>query len=81
METLWKVRQRNVLCNKKKSFKLASKKKKIIGFKLCLKIKKCSKMTSANLTLVNLTAKKIKAFNSFIMGNCLVRLTSRVIDK
>ena len=52
METLWKVRQRNVLCDKKKSFKLALEKKKIIGFKLCLKIKKCSKMTSANLTLV-----------------------------
>ena len=35
METLWKVRQRNILCDKKKSFKLALEKNKIIGFKLC----------------------------------------------
>ena len=34
METLWKVKQRNVLCDKKK-FKLALKKKKIFGFKFC----------------------------------------------
>ena len=65
METLWKVRQRNVLCDNKKNFKLALKKKKIIGFKLCLKIKKCSKMTSANLTLVNYLALISKIFSFF----------------
>ena len=33
METLWKVKQRNDLCDIKKGSKLALKKKKIIGFK------------------------------------------------
>ena len=34
MDFLWKAKQKNVLQNKRKSFKLAFKKRKIMGFKI-----------------------------------------------
>ena len=52
MEILWKARHKNILKNKKKSFKLSFKKRKIIGFKIYLKKKIAKKAIPANVTLV-----------------------------
>ena len=60
METLWKVRQRNVLCDEK-IFKLALKKKKIVGLNF-VKIKKMFKndFSQQNARILIFLVEKLK---------------------